>query len=70
MRFAGNLFGVFQRFHPLGCFAGSGIGLATVRRIVARQGGRTGGEGVVDRGATFWFSLPDPTPGPACPDPA
>jgi light-regulated signal transduction histidine kinase (bacteriophytochrome) len=70
MRFAGRLFGVFQRLQPVQEFAGSGIGLATVRRIVARHAGRTGGEGEVDRGATFWFSLPDPIGGLACPSPA
>ena len=68
VRFAGKLFGVFQRLPSLGRFAGNGIGLATVRRIVARQAGRTGGEGVVDHGATFWFSLPD-AGGLACPSP-
>lgn len=70
MRFAGRLFGVFQRLHPVQQFAGNGIGLATVRRIVARHAGRTGAEGAVDHGATFWFSLPDPIGGAACPSPA
>ena len=70
MRFAAKLFGVFQRLHPATEFAGSGIGLATVRRIVARHAGRTGGEGKVDHGATFWFSLPDPIEGVTCPIPA
>jgi light-regulated signal transduction histidine kinase (bacteriophytochrome) len=68
-RFAGKLFGVFQRLHPKEEFAGSGIGLATVRRIVARHAGRTGGDGNVDRGATFWFSLPN-AGGVACPSPS
>src|SRR4030095_8256347 len=68
-RFAGKLFGVFQRLHPATEFAGTGIGLATGRRIVARPAGHTGGDGTTDRGATFWFSLPDPTGGRACPSP-
>jgi light-regulated signal transduction histidine kinase (bacteriophytochrome) len=68
-RFAGKLFGVFQRLHPKDEFAGSGIGLATVRRIVARHAGRTGGDANIDRGATFWFSLPN-AGGVACPSPS
>jgi signal transduction histidine kinase len=58
MAYAERLFKPFQRLHPVHEFEGSGIGLATVQRVIAKHGGEVRGEGRPGGGATFYFTLP------------